>query len=121
MSKPQVMVQNIGDVVVVNLGSAAILDTAAVEAIGRQLYDLVEERAVRKLMLDFSQVKFLSSMMLGVMVRLRRRSEAIGGRLAVFGLRPELHRVFHISRLDRLFDFYDNEREALASFGPPKR
>jgi len=55
-------------------------------------------------------------MILGVLIRLRKRAEAIHGRVVICGLRPELHKVFKISKLDRLFDFYSNEEEALKSF-----
>ncbi|KKL57020.1 hypothetical protein LCGC14_2239560, partial [marine sediment metagenome] len=77
----------------------------------------VDEQAQRKLLLDFSRVKFLSSAMLGVLISLQKRSAGIKGRVVICGLRPELHKVFKITRLDKLFDFYDNETEALGSFG----
>jgi anti-anti-sigma factor len=116
MAEVQLVVQSIGGVVVANLGGSSILDGATVDALGRRLFDLVENQAQRKILLDFSQVKFLSSSMLGVLVRLQKRARAINGRVAICGLRPELHKIFKITRLETLFDFYDNEQDGLNSF-----
>jgi len=116
MAEPQLVVQTLGDVVVVDLGSSTVLDASTIDAVGRKLYELVEKQAHRKIILDFSQVRFLSSMILGVLIRLRKRSAAINGRVVLCGLRPELHKVFKISKLDSLFEFYPNEEEALKSF-----
>ena len=116
MAEAQLVVQTLGDVVVVDLGSTTVLDAPTIEAVGKRLYELVDKQAQRKIILDFSQVRFLSSMILGVLIRLRKRAEAIHGRVVICGLRPELHKVFKISKLDRLFEFYSNEEEALKSF-----
>ena len=113
MTEVELVVQSIGDVVVVNLGSSAILDGITVEAVARRLFELVDQQARRKILLDFSQVKFLSSSMLGVLIRLQKRSGAIKGRVVICGLRPELHKVFKITRLDKVLEFADTEETAL--------
>ena len=48
---------------------------------------------------------------------MQKGAEAIKGRVAIVGLKPELHKVFKITRLDQLFDFYDKEDDAMKSFG----
>lgn len=117
MAGVQLVVQNISGVVVVNFGGTSLLDASAIEAVGRQLYELVDDQARRKILLDFSSVRFLSSSMLGVLVRLHKKAVAIGGRLALLGLQPKLLKVFKITRLDKVFDIYDDEGEAFRSFG----
>ena len=116
MAEVQLVVQTIGGVVVANLGGSSILDAGTIDALGRKLFELVDSQAQRKILLNFSQVKFLSSSMLGVLVRLQKRAQAINGRVAIYGLRPELHKVFKITRLETLFDFYDNEQDGVNSF-----
>jgi len=116
MSELQLVVQNLGDVVVVNLSGPTILDGSTVDALGEELFKLVDEQARRKILLDFTRVKFLSSAILGVLIRLQKRVASIKGRMALLGLRPDLHKVFKISKLDRLFEFFDNEQDALNSF-----
>lgn len=117
MNEVQLIVQEIGGVTIANFGSSSILEGAAVDALGRQLLDLVENQARRKILLDFSRVRFLSSTMLGVLLSMRKQLAAIKGRMAICGLRPELRRVFKVSKLEKLFEFYDKEEQALNSFG----
>ncbi|MHC4717143.1 MAG: STAS domain-containing protein [Planctomycetota bacterium] len=116
MKDVEMVVQTIGDVTVVDLTSSSILDGLTIQSVGEKLFELVDEQARRKIILDFSEVRLLSSMMLGVLVRLQRRVEGIKGRLVLCGLRPDLMRVFKITQLHKLFEFYRNENEALNSF-----
>lgn len=109
-------IQTIGDVTVVNFIEASILDAGSINSIGQQLYELVDTQDRKKLVLDFEKVRFLSSMALGVLINLRKKSAAIKGSVALCSLRPELFRVFKISKLDKLFKCYENEEKALNSF-----
>lgn len=110
------VVTQILGVTVVNFGSASILDGTAVEKIGQELYALVEQQAVRKLLLDFSPVKFLSSQMLGVLIALQKKAQTIKGKVVIVGLRAELMKVFTITRIDKLFQFAANEEQAMPMF-----
>ena len=117
MAQAQLVIQEISGVTIVDFGSSSLLEGTVVEAIGRQLTDLVANQARRKILLDFSQVRFLSSSMLGVLLQTRKQLEAIKGRMAICGLRQELQKVFKVSKLEKLFKFYDKEEQALNSFG----
>ena len=117
VTQPNLLIQAMRDVTIVNFEDASILDTLQIEKIGEALYDLVDRRDQKKLVLDFSKVKFLSSSALGVLITLRSKAVAIKGKLAICSMRDELRKVFSISRLDKLFDFYENEEKALTAFG----
>ncbi|MBN1342617.1 MAG: STAS domain-containing protein [Phycisphaerae bacterium] len=111
------VVYQIKDATVVTFQESSILDTLKIEQIGDALYDLVDTRACRKLILDFGKVQFLSSSALGVLVTLRRKADAIKGKLVICGIKDELKKAFTITRLDKLFEFKDSEKEALESLG----
>jgi anti-anti-sigma factor len=104
-------------VTVANIEDASILDLAQVESLGQQLYDLVDTRNCRKLILDFTKVKFLSSSALGVLVNLQKKMTEIKGTLVICALRADLMRVFEITKLKKLFTFCDDETAALSVFG----
>ncbi|HUT58965.1 MAG TPA: STAS domain-containing protein [Phycisphaerae bacterium] len=110
------VVSEIENVTIVSFRSASIIDLPSVEAIGRDLYTLVDEQAKRRIILDFSAVKFLSSQMLGVLIALQKKSKAIKGRVVLCGLRPELQKVFKITKLDKILEFAPDEGEALKRF-----
>ncbi len=113
----RLLIHPLRDVMVVTFSDSSILDTAQVQQIGEELNDLVEKRFNRKVVLDFSNVKFLSSSALGVLITLRKKADGIKGHLVLCGLRPELRKIFKITNLQKLFDFQENEEKALAVFG----
>jgi anti-sigma B factor antagonist len=113
----RLLIHPIRDVLIVNFQDTSILDTALVEKIAEELYDLVDNKARRKLVLDFSKVQFLSSSALGVLITLRKKMTAMKGQLVICSMRKELMRVFEIASLTKLFTFRPDEREALTFFG----
>jgi anti-anti-sigma factor len=98
----------------VNFQISSIIEADVVQSIGESLYALVDRQALRKIMLDFSDVKFMSSQMVGVLVSLQSRAKAIKGRVILFAMKPELRRVFQIMNLHKILEFAENEDEALA-------
>ncbi len=113
----QLVIQQIKDVTIATFHSARILDAAHVEAIGDELYHLVEKKDRRKLILDFTDVKFLSSAMLGVLLNVHSKIGKLEGQVILCGLRPELYKVFKISKLEKMFPSYADEANALTVFG----
>jgi len=67
--------------------------------IGEELYDLVDNKNRKKLILDFTKVQFLSSSALGVLITLRKKSAPSRARWGFCALRKELVKVFEITRL----------------------
>ena len=113
----KLLTHHMRDVTVVNLNDCSILDAQQVEELGEELSHLVDDRACRKIVIDFTKVKFLSSSALGVLIRLQKKSKEIKGSVALCGLRKELMQIFKITSLDKLFTFYDTEEQALTAFG----
>ena len=107
----------IGNVTVVRFCEPRIGDLLAVEELGRELYELIEQRVNRKLVLDFSGVRFFSSAAIGKLISLNGRLKALGGVLKLCNLPPEILEVFHVCKLDRLFDIRQDQAEAMLSFG----
>lgn len=117
MAAARLLIHAIRDVTVVTFVETHIRDLPQIEQIGTELYDLVDNRAVRKLILDFSKVQILSSQALGVLITLQKKMAAAKGKISLCSLKKELARVFDIAQLGKVFKFYPDEDAALASFG----
>ncbi|TWT41023.1 putative anti-sigma factor antagonist [Phycisphaerae bacterium RAS1] len=102
---------------VVGFRDNSILDVLTIQKIGRELYELVEKDGKLKIVLDFENVRFLSSQALGVLLTLKRKADKAGAAVVLARLRPELARVFKITNLDKMFAFFDSQDAALAHFG----
>jgi anti-sigma B factor antagonist len=120
MSQPprrrRLEVEDIGDVTVVNFVDRRILDEQNIQVIGEQLFSLVDEVGRRKILLNFGNVEFLSSAALGKLIALHKKLQAVGGRLILCNIDPEIYEVFEITRLDRFFNIQKEEQAALQAF-----
>ncbi len=117
MAANRLVMYPIRDAIIVVFNDPMILDVLQVQQIGDELYKLVDSRACRKLILDLSKVQMLSSAALGVLINLKKKSDAIKGQVVLCGIRREPMKVFTITHLNKVFEIKPNEEEALAVFG----
>ncbi len=102
---------------VVTFNQPSIHGPAQVETIAETLRSFIQDRGPDHLIVDFADVVFFSSQMLGLLVDLWRRMKAVGGKLVISGINPQLNRVFRITHLDKIFEFYDDTQAAVAAIG----
>ncbi len=118
MSSPsKLRIRSVEDVTVVCFEESSILDTQLIHDIAHELDQLIEAANSKKLVLDFTEVQFFSSSALGILVTLSKKMTEIKGELVVCALAAELRKVFKITSLDKLFDFADDEDQALRMLG----
>ncbi|MHC4551724.1 MAG: STAS domain-containing protein [Planctomycetota bacterium] len=103
------------DVYVVSFNQPSICGVAQVDTIADTLRSLIRDRRPENLVIDFSDVVFFSSQMLGLLVDLWRRMKDANGKLLVSGINTQLTRVFRITHLDKIFDFYENSQAAVSA------
>ncbi|MHC4179220.1 MAG: STAS domain-containing protein [Planctomycetota bacterium] len=110
------------DVVVVSFTEVKILDQLAIDQVREDFKDLTLQAASsRKLLLDFSRVQFMSSSMIGQIVRLQKECKRDKVKLKLCNISPDIAEVFKITGLTKLLDIYKDGAAALAAFGPPRR
>jgi anti-sigma B factor antagonist len=109
-------VEDIGDVTVVIFVDRRILDEQNIQAIGDQLFGLVDEVGRRKLLLNFSNVEFLSSAALGKFITLQKKVQAATGSLVLCNIDSDILEVFEITKLDKFFTIAKDEQTGLQSF-----
>jgi anti-sigma B factor antagonist len=93
-----------------------IIADGNIEQLRRELFNLVETGNREKILVNFSQVDFISSAVLAMLITLLKRLRACDGSLRLSNIRPEILEMFAYTHLDRLFDITDNEADALAGF-----
>ncbi len=117
MADSSMVLSQFQGVAVANFRTPSIVDPLAVEAINKQLLELVEEQAQKKIVLDFDVVRMMSSQMLGVLISLQKKCREIRGRVILCGVRPEVMKIFQITRLTKMFEFAENEAQGFKKLG----
>ncbi len=92
-----------------------ILDEANIQQIGEEILGLVEGSAKPRVVISFENVDHLSSAALGALITINNRVKAKSGRLALARIDPQIHEVFVITKLNRLFDIHESVDDAMAA------
>ena len=115
MSTPsRITLTESGSVTVVNFNDRKILDEDRIQDLGQELFNLVERDNRQKLVLNFTNVEFLSSAALGKLITFEKKVRKQGAELVLTNIRPEIYEVFAITKLNKLFEIKDDEADALA-------
>ncbi len=101
------------DVAVVRFATSRILDQSNVQQLGDELDALVEKYNLDKIVLNFENVSYMSSAVMGKLVSLLKRVQNAGGELKLCNIEDSIYEIFEIMRFDRMFDILDTEDEAV--------
>ena len=113
---PSLVTQRRGDVLIVYFNDARILDATEIDQVKRDLVGLIVKAEDGKMLLNFQDVRFMSSSMLGALVTVSKKCKAAEVKLKLSNIAADLKEVFTMTRLDKLFEFHDDETDALAAF-----
>ena len=100
-------------------GSSALLGvkgalTNAAEADLMASVNALADQGVRTIILDFSQMSYMSSTGIGLLVTLLVRAKRLDLHLAACGLNEHYREIFALTRLEESFAVFDTGEEALA-------
>jgi len=108
------------DIVIVSFNQVRILDQTVIEKIGQEFQNLTLQAAAgRKLLLDFSRVEFMSSAMMGQIMRLYKLCKKDKTRLKLCNICPNIMEAFKITGLTKLLEIHPDGPKAIEAFGPP--
>lgn len=82
----------------------------------RELMEHIGDESEPRVLIDLSDVSYVSSGPLGVLTAFEREVTERKGRLVFCSASPYVLETFRAAGLLRLFEVYDNREEALASF-----
>src|SRR4029078_12827467 len=92
---------------------AGSLDSATAPEAQKSLEDVVA--GAKKVALDFSNLDYISSAGLRVLLGAAKQLRASGGKLGMFGLNQSVREVFEISGFATILSLYPSEADALGS------
>jgi len=103
-----------GDVTVLDL-SGKIMGGDDFDLFNNAIKDLVSEGAV-DIVLNLSKVKWINSTGLGLMVSAYTSLVKQGGRMKIAEVSDRIDNILHVTQLELIFETFENEDEAVASF-----
>ena len=89
--------------------------TAASEAALMDAYGRASGEHTRSVVLNFSDLEYMNSSGIGLLVTLLVRANRQKQRLLAFGLTEHYHQIFQLTRLDEAIGIHGTESEAIAA------
>lgn len=99
---------------------AVVLSGTLDESNCEYLLDCVSDEILegrRKLILDCGQLGYISSMGLGMLVRVNSRMKKLGGDVRLAAVQSAVSNVLTVVGLNRIFQIYPNVDDAVAAHG----
>jgi len=106
--------REVKDIVIIGLSGQLTLGEACA-ALRAEVLDAVGH-GFRKILLNLAAVSYIDSAGLGELMSAYTSVKNRGGALKLLNLTKRVHDLMQITKLYTVFDVYDDEREAIASF-----
>ncbi len=90
-------------VVIATLGGGASLDADGSKVFGDTIVSYVKSHPKVRLLINFQNITYLSSAALTELLRINEAAKQTGGAIQLCGLSKEIHRVFEITQLGKVF------------------
>jgi anti-sigma B factor antagonist len=104
-----------GDVMVVKINGDITLNQGGDVLLKDKIQSLLQQ-GHKKLVLDLGGVSYVDSAGLGQLVQIHSTTKSNGGSLRIANVTKKLKDLLVVTKLVTVFDSYDSEAEALASF-----
>jgi anti-sigma B factor antagonist len=91
------------------------IDLANSPAMRKTLLQEIRDKHAAKVFLNLKNVRYIDSSGIASLVEGLKASRDSGGRMILYGLNPSVKEVMELSRLQKIFEIYDSEEQALAS------
>jgi len=114
--KPKIGVEYTDGATIISFADEKILEETDIRALQESIMSVIEQTERINLILDFSNVRFLSSAVLGLLIRISKKIYERNGQLRLCSISPKIYEVFKITRLTKVFDIYKDTAAAAASF-----
>jgi anti-sigma B factor antagonist len=91
------------------------IDLAHSPALRKVLLGEIREKRIPKVFLNLSHVRYMDSSGIATLVEGLKASRELKTKLVLYGLTPAVREVMELSRLQKIFEIYGNEEQALSA------
>lgn len=113
--KPRVSVEYSENAAIITFIDEKILEEKDIRTLQDSIMSVIEQAERINLVLDFCNVRFLSSAVLGLLIRISKKVYERDGQLRLCNISPKIYEIFKITRLTKIFDIYPDVESAAES------
>jgi anti-sigma B factor antagonist len=107
--------REVNDTIIIDLSGGVTMGESCA-AIRDEIHDEIGH-GYKKVLLNLAEVSYIDSAGLGELTAAYTTIKNRGGQLKLLNLTKRVHDLMQITKLYTIFDVYEDERKAIASFG----
>ena len=108
-------------VLIVTFSEVRLADDRRIDQLGKDLVSLMRNAVENKMLINFRNVQFMGSAMIGQVISLNKKCKEAGMELRFCSLNKNLREVFELMKLTKLLTVHDDEKEAMIAFSQKKK
>ncbi len=105
------------NVLVAYFQDVRIIDETRIQSLGQELNDLVVNTENRNIVLNFHNVSFMSSAMIGKLIQFAKHCSSIDVQLRLCNINENVSEVFKLMKLEKVFAIDEDEEKSIEAFG----
>ena len=105
-----------GEIRIIFLNVPRLMDQATIDQCFREMVELLGKTEEKHVLLHFGMVAFMSSMALGMLIRLHKKCKEFKISLKLCAIKPDIYEVFKITGLNKVFSIYADVPDAMEAF-----
>ena len=105
-----------GDILIVYFQDVRIIDETRISSLGQELTELVTNTDNKKIVLNFQNVSFMSSAMIGKLVLFGKKCKSNDVELRLCNINENVDEVFKLMKLNKVFKIDRDEEASVAKF-----
>jgi len=82
----------------------------------REAFETGVKNKAMKILVNLNSVSYVDSSGLATLVEMLKKTRVYGGKLRISNLAPKVKSLFEITKLEKLFEIFETEEEAIAEF-----
>lgn len=91
------------------------VDISAADLVRGKMKKLIDEKR-KRVLVNMADVPYIDSSGLGMFVETMQEIGKYGGEIKLAGLTDDVKKVFELTRLNKFFSIFDQEKDAMESF-----
>ena len=104
------------DILIAYFQDVRIIDEPRIQSLGKELSDLINETTNNRIVLNFQNVSFMSSAMIGKLILFGKNCKNAGVELRFCNINENVEQVFQLMNLQKVFNISKDEDAAIKSF-----
>jgi anti-sigma B factor antagonist len=105
-----------GDVLIAYFQDVRIIDESRIVSLGQELMELTSSGKIAKIVLNFQNVSFMSSAMIGKLIQFGKKCQSADIKLRLSNINDNVQQVFDLMKLGKVFKVDETEEKAIEAF-----